>query len=111
MRFSTILALLPFAAAAPYNTGETVMKRAPLIVPRGGRHIPGKYIVRMKSGVISTSVTSAVSSIKAEADHQYTHAFSGFAATMDDDELEKIRSNPDVCGVAPLNELFRENVN
>jgi len=90
MRASTLLALIPFAAAAP----SVHQRRAPVIVPRGGNHIDGKYIVRFKKDTISTAVDSAISSISADADYTYSRGFNGFAASVTEDELENLRNNP-----------------
>ncbi|KAI6779266.1 Cuticle-degrading protease-like protein [Emericellopsis cladophorae] len=92
MLVSTLLALLPMAAAAP----SAVRGPAPVVVPRGGTHIEGKYIVRMKSNTVSTAVHSAISSIKADADYTYQRGFAGFAASLDDDELRALQNDPNV---------------
>lgn len=92
MRASTLLALVPLAAAAP-----SVRHPAPVLVPRGGNHIDGQYIVRMKKDSISTAVESAISSIAAGADYTYQRGFSGFAAKLTDEELEKLKNDPSVC--------------
>ncbi|KFA71601.1 hypothetical protein S40288_03662 [Stachybotrys chartarum IBT 40288] len=94
MRASTLLALAPLAAAVPFN-----MKRdspAPVLIPRSGRAIAGKYIVRMKDGTFSTAVSSAIQTIKADADHTFHRGFNGFSASLEDDELENLRHDPNV---------------
>ncbi|KAG5952886.1 hypothetical protein E4U53_007646 [Claviceps sorghi] len=69
---------------------------APLLVPRGSQPVAGKYIVKMKSGSSIQSVDSAISSIKAHADHTYTQSFYGFSASLSPEDLEKLRKNPGV---------------
>lgn len=96
MRASTLLALVPLAAAAPYNTHAKREHPAPVVVPRGGQQIDGKYIVRMKKDAVNAAVSSAISSIKAEADFEYAKSFRGFAATLDADELELLKQDPNV---------------
>ncbi|KFA67648.1 hypothetical protein S40285_04954 [Stachybotrys chlorohalonatus IBT 40285] len=94
MRASTLLALAPLAAAVPFN-----MKRdspAPVLIPRSGRAIAGKYIVRMRDGTFSTAVSSAIQAIKADADHTFHRGFNGFSASLEDDELENLRHDPNV---------------
>ena len=91
MRAATLLALVPMAAALP-----SVHRQAPVLVPRGGNQIEGKYIVRMKSNSVSASVESAISSIAAEADYTYARGFTGFAASLTPEELEKLKNNPNV---------------
>jgi subtilisin family serine protease len=91
MRISTLLALVPLAAAAPAPAKRD--SPAPVLIPRGGKLVENKYIIRMKTDSISTAVSSAISSIKADADFQYT-SFSGFAATLDADELKALQDNP-----------------
>jgi subtilisin family serine protease len=94
MRAATLLALVPMAAAVPFT-----MKRdspAPILKPRSGLAISNKYIVRMKDGSFTTAVSSAISSIKADADYTYTRGFNGFAATILDDELVALQNDPNV---------------
>lgn len=92
MRTATLLALLPLAFAAPSKRAEP----APVLRPRGVQLVDGKYIVKMKSGVRATSVSSAVSSIEADADYTYSKSFNGFAATLKEDEIEKLKHDPNV---------------
>ncbi|KAF4970333.1 hypothetical protein FSARC_2589 [Fusarium sarcochroum] len=92
MRSATLLALLPFALAAPSRRAEP----APILRPRGVKLVDGKYIVKMKSGIKAASVSTTVSSIEADADYTYTKSFSGFAASLKDDELEKLKNDPNV---------------
>jgi hypothetical protein len=74
---------------------------APLILPRGADAIPGKYIVKLvpQKQSSSFSISSAISSIKANADYTYGTHFHGFAASLEDDELDNLRNNPDVLYV------------
>jgi subtilisin family serine protease len=95
MRSATLLALLPLAIAAPFQNAKRD-RPAPVVVPRGGNAIDGKYIVRMKADAISASVESAISSIKADADYTYSTGFNGFAASIEAEELEKLRDDPNV---------------
>ncbi|RSL63178.1 hypothetical protein CEP54_005282 [Fusarium duplospermum] len=92
MRTATLLALLPLAFAAPSKRAEP----APVLRPRGVQLVEGKYIVKMKSGVRATSVSSAVSSIEADADYTYSKSFNGFAASLKEDEIEKLKHDPNV---------------
>lgn len=103
MRAATLLGLIPLAAAAPHTTNLKRDHPAPVVVPRGGNHIDGKYIVRFKKDTISASaaVSSAISSIKADADYTYKRGFSGFAATLEADELTNLRNNPSVRSPFP----------
>lgn len=87
-----LLSLLPLALAAPAPS------TAPVIEPRGTTIIPGKYIVKMKDGVNTTSVDSALSLIgSAAADHVYkAGAFKGFAGALDATTLSALQAHPDV---------------
>ncbi|KAG5982077.1 hypothetical protein E4U55_002312 [Claviceps digitariae] len=69
---------------------------APVVVPHGVRLVEGKYIVKMKGGSSIQSLTSAISSIKARADHTYSHSFRGFAASLSPTELKILRQDPNV---------------
>ncbi|KAK7408329.1 hypothetical protein QQX98_009531 [Neonectria punicea] len=92
MRTATFLALLPLALAAPSRRAEP----APVLRPRGVKLVDGKYIVKMNSGVNTASVSTAVSSIQADADYTYSTSFSGFAASLSGSELEKLQNDPNV---------------
>ncbi|KAK3326693.1 peptidase S8/S53 domain-containing protein [Apodospora peruviana] len=98
MLVSTLLALLPLALAAPAPVPDAgpIDKRAPIIQPRGVEIVPGKYIVKFKSGASEEAVTTAVGKLKKKADHVYKGAFKGFAGAIDGATLESIQSNPDV---------------
>ncbi|RDA84399.1 putative subtilisin-like protease [Ophiocordyceps camponoti-leonardi (nom. inval.)] len=89
---SASLLFLPLVLAAPAQRSEL----APLLLPRSGSPVEGMFIVRMKkSAAKGASVASAVSSIASDAHFTYSHAFSGFAATLKPDEVDKLRANPD----------------
>lgn len=92
MRSATLLALLPFALAAPSRRAEP----APVLRPRGVKLVDGKYIVKMKGGIRTASVSATVSTIEADADYTYSKSFSGFAASLKDDEIDKLRNDPNV---------------
>jgi hypothetical protein len=94
MRSATLLALLPLALAAPAKRSST----APLLRPRGADIVEGKYIVRMKADSVSASaaVDSAVASIAADADYTYSTTFTGFAASLTEEEVSALREDPSV---------------
>jgi subtilisin family serine protease len=92
MRAATLLALLPLAAAAPARRSSP----APIIRARDAQLVEGKYIVRMKSDSIQASVTSAISSIAADADYTYSKSFNGFAASLSESELKALQADPNV---------------
>jgi hypothetical protein len=91
MRVSVLLATLPLALAAP-------QKRAPLHIPRNVELVEDKYIVKLRvpsDGDVSATVDAAVSVIAADAD-QIFETFGGFAATLTKEEIETLRSSPNV---------------
>ncbi|ODA83519.1 hypothetical protein RJ55_02033 [Drechmeria coniospora] len=94
MHASTFLALFPLslALAAPQRRWVP----APLIVPRSAELVESKYIVKMYSDAKRSAVASAVSKIQADADFTYSRGFKGFAATLQPEELRKLRLNPSV---------------
>ncbi|KFH40949.1 Cuticle-degrading protease-like protein [Hapsidospora chrysogenum ATCC 11550] len=94
MRAATLLALVPLALAAP-----SAVKRdapAPVLAPRDAKLVPGKYIVKFKKDSVSTAVSSAIQSIAASADYTYAKHFNGFAASLTDAEIKKLRDDPNV---------------
>jgi hypothetical protein len=95
MRASVLLAILPLALAAP-------QKRAPLVIPRDAELIQGKYIVKLKdvSSDFTAQADTVISSIAADADLVYEN-FGGFAATLTEEEIEALRSNPAVSQAFP----------
>nr|ACB30129.1 subtilisin-like protease [Epichloe festucae var. lolii]ACB30132.1 subtilisin-like protease [Epichloe festucae] len=95
MKVSALLALLPLlpvAVAAPTKRASP----APVLVPRGVQLVEGKYIIKMKGDSNIQSVNAAISSIRASADHTYSHSFNGFAASLTPEELEQLRQDPSV---------------
>ena len=96
MRVEALLALLPLVAAAPH-------KRAPLHIPRDVELIEGKYIVKMKEpskdGVSAQMIDQAVASIASKADFVYDN-IGGFASSLTEEEIEKLRNDPNVSSKA-----------
>jgi hypothetical protein len=87
MKLSVLLALLPLALAAP----------APMIVPRAGSPIPGRFIVKMKNENLQQLVDTALKLLRKDPAHVYKFgSFGGFAADMADDIVELIRNLPGV---------------
>ncbi|KAJ4164615.1 hypothetical protein LMH87_006282 [Akanthomyces muscarius] len=87
MRLS-IIAVLPLAIAAP------VVEPAPLLEARSAQTIAGKFIVKLKD-----SSTIGIMEAKAKvpnAEHVYQEVMKGFSATLNKDELERLRHDPDV---------------
>src|SRR3954471_3179476 len=87
MQLSLLLALLPLVLALP----------APIIVPREGAPIPGKYIVKMRNDLKTDSldslITAALKVIKKDPAHVYKFGtFGGFSAEMADDVVELLRN-------------------
>ncbi|KAG5743737.1 hypothetical protein H9Q70_013554 [Fusarium xylarioides] len=99
MRSATLLALLPFALAAPSAPSRRA-EPAPILRPRGVKLVDGKYIVKMKKGFQASSIESwvdkMIESIEADADYTYSAGFGGFAASLKDDELNKLKHDPNV---------------
>ncbi|KAH7135755.1 peptidase S8/S53 domain-containing protein [Dendryphion nanum] len=92
MRFELLLAALPFALAAP-----TISPRAPLIVPRNGSPIPGKFIVKFKNDALNDIFERAVGFLKNGAEHKFEFGnFKGFSAEIDDSIVDLLRLLPGV---------------
>ncbi|KAI1367071.1 peptidase S8/S53 domain-containing protein [Xylaria arbuscula] len=95
MRFSTLLALVGAALAAPSKRASP----APLHVPRstGDNLVEGKYIVKMYDSAVENSVHTLHASMAAEPDHIYTApGFKGFASALTAEEIETLQNHPDV---------------
>ncbi|KAF1950986.1 subtilisin-like serine protease-like protein PR1A [Byssothecium circinans] len=87
MQLSLVLALLP-----------AVVIGAPLVTPRAGTVIPGKYIVKFKESEVSTSaVEKAIGRLNKAPQHVYSIGkWKGFAAEISDDILKIIQADPNV---------------
>ncbi|KAI1153044.1 subtilisin-like protease PR1K [Nemania diffusa] len=93
MRSASILASLPLALAAPSKRGVP----APLMKPRHGDIIEGKYIVKMKSSSTIQILETHKNMVASNVDYTYNSAkFSGFAGTMTAEEVEALQDMPDV---------------
>jgi hypothetical protein len=87
MKLSLLLSLLPLVLAAP----------APMVLPRAGSPIPGRYIVKMKNQDLQQLIETALKLLKKDPAHVYGFGnFGGFAADMADDMVELMRNLPGV---------------
>jgi hypothetical protein len=72
---------------------------APLLKPRNGDIIEGKYIVKMKSSTGVHALDSHKSLVSSKVDYTYnSHKFAGFAASMTAEEVEALQNMPEVSG-------------
>ncbi|KAF2706449.1 subtilisin-like serine protease-like protein PR1A [Pleomassaria siparia CBS 279.74] len=80
MRFElAVLAALPLALAAP------------IITPRAGTVIPGKYIVKFKEDAVGDFVEAALKLLSNSPDHVYGFGkYNGFAGTISDSLVQVI---------------------
>jgi subtilisin family serine protease len=88
MQLTLLLSLLPaLAAALP----------APVLEPRAGTPIPGKYIVKLQNQNIQKFLETALSYLKKDPAHVYQFGnFGGFAAEMSDDIVKVLQNLPGV---------------
>ncbi|USP81715.1 uncharacterized protein yc1106_08989 [Curvularia clavata] len=87
MKLSLLISLLPVALALP----------APVIVPRAGTPIPGRYIVKMKNQNLETLINNALKLLRKDPAHVYHFGgFGGFSADMADDIVDLLRNLPGV---------------
>lgn len=87
MKLSLLLALLPVALALP----------APVIIPRAGTPIPGRYIVKMKNQNLESLINTALKLLKKDPAHVYKFGnFGGFSADITDDIVQVLRNLPGV---------------
>lgn len=88
MQLSLLLLLLPaLALAAP----------APVIQPRAGTPIPGRYIVKLQNNVLQNVLQAALDLLNVAPAHVYQfEGFSGFAAEISDNVLRLLQNLPGV---------------
>lgn len=93
MKLSLLLALLPAVLALP----------APVLIPRAGSPIPGKYIVKMKNGNLESLINNALKLLNKDPAHLYNFGgFGGFAAEMNDQVVQLLRNLPGVRFSPPV---------
>lgn len=86
MRLSLLLAVLPVVLAAP------------VINPRAGTIIPGKYIVKMKNDALQEALQGALDLLEKTPHHTYSFgSYKGFAAEMTDAIVALVSKLPGVC--------------
>jgi hypothetical protein len=87
MKLSLLLALLPAVLALP----------APVLIPRAGTPIPGRYIVKMKNDNLEVLINTALKLLRKDPAHVYKFgSFGGFSADMADDIVDLLRNLPGV---------------
>lgn len=94
MRFELVLAAaLPLALAAP------------VITPRAGQVIPGKYIVKFKNDALQDVVEGALALLKKSPDHVYSFGkYKGIAGEISDSVVELLAALPGVSYLQLSNE-------
>lgn len=90
--YSSLLLLLPFAAADPASQGTRL---APLIIPPSNV-IANKYIVKFKESAATSLVSTTLLNLNAKADAVYTNLFKGFSGTLSATALEQLRNHFEV---------------
>lgn len=92
MQLTLLLSILPalaYAAPAPVP--------APLLAPRAGSPIPGKYIVKLQNKNLQNLIEGALKLLRKDPAHVYQFGgFGGFAAEMSDDIVQLLRVFPGV---------------
>ncbi|KAG6002741.1 hypothetical protein E4U21_002798 [Claviceps maximensis] len=94
------LPILPLALAAPAQPerSEAHATAAPLLIPRG-QIIQDKYIVKYKttfSTASTASMDATLQTLSAGADRVYENVFHGFAGTLNESTVQRLREHPDV---------------
>jgi hypothetical protein len=86
MRYAALIAaILPLAFGAP------------VIYPRAGQAVPGKWIVKMNNDVLDDIVEEALKFLTKEPEHVYGFGkYKGFAAEISDDIVELLSNLPGV---------------
>ncbi|KAF3033452.1 subtilisin-like serine protease [Didymella heteroderae] len=85
------------AIAGVLSAPVTILEPAPLLEPRQGTTIPGKYIVKMKDASGQDTINLALKLLNKPADQVYRiGVFQGFAAALSDSDVQKLRQMPTV---------------
>jgi subtilisin family serine protease len=102
---TSIVALSIFGTpvAAQAAPGEAAV----LAVP-GAEVVPDSYVVVLKPGKAAVSVSTLASRYAASVRHTYSHALSGFAASMTAQQARRLAADPAVAFVQP-NIVHRAN--
>lgn len=96
MRLSTLLPVLPLAAATPLGKRA---EPAPVIVPRGvsSEHlVPDSYIVKFKEGSPLSALEEAIKLIPGHNGDVFDNVMQGFTSSLDAKLLDVIRNLADV---------------
>lgn len=77
---------------------------APVVTPRSGQVIPGRYIVKFKDSDFTTlAINSVLALLPAAPAHTYNlNTFKGFAGELSDALVEKLAALPNVSRLWPL---------
>ncbi len=91
-----ILGLPGFAVADPGGEAQT---QAPLYGTTDANAIPGRYIVVLRDGAAQNATEQEARSHGGEIHHRYQAALHGFAASLSNQAVERLRRNPNVAYV------------
>ncbi|GAA2720941.1 MULTISPECIES: S8 family peptidase [Streptomyces] len=92
-------ALTVHLAIYPATASDPEPGRAAHLAPlerTAGQRVPGHYIVTLRKGSSPRTLSAALGVVP---DRVYTHSLTGFAATLTPQQLEAVRSSPDVEAV------------
>ncbi|KAI1844127.1 hypothetical protein JX265_013768 [Neoarthrinium moseri] len=93
MRTAAVLSVLPLALAAPSKRAQP----APLLKPRGGQLVDGKYIIKLKHDAQDGALGMAMKTLSSDADHVYNSGkFTGFASSLTAEELDALRNDDSI---------------
>ncbi|GHG71113.1 S8 family peptidase [Streptomyces griseocarneus] len=94
-----LLSLLPLAVTPAASADPDPERTTPRLAPLRtiwGVPVPDHYIVTLRKGAAPRILSSRLG---VNPDYVYTHAFTGFAATLTPEQLLAVRSAPDVEAV------------
>jgi subtilisin family serine protease len=96
-----LVLILPAARAGAATGPAPTGKGTPPAQPAPGKIIPGQYIVVLKPGSSPATTAATTARLATRPQQVYSHALQGFAASLTDQEVARLRKDPQVLSIEP----------